>query len=118
MRDGVQPVSPAPPLGGDAVRVLAVVVVAAARALVGAALLSHHVQTLQINDLITNINNTLSNLSPLVILGVTGVVGPGLLSEVGEHGGQGPPAHVVRLGLRPLISTDSGELPYCLESRG
>ena len=45
--DNNPPVPAAGPLGGDAVRVLAVVVVAAARAFVGAALLSHHVQTLQ-----------------------------------------------------------------------
>ena len=35
----------------------------------------------------------------------------GLLSEVGEHGGEGPPADVVRPGLTGLVATDGRELP-------
>ena len=35
----------------------------------------------------------------------------GLLSEVGEHGGEGPPADVVRPGLTGLVAADGRELP-------
>ena len=82
------------PLPRDAVRVFAVVVVAAAGALVSAALLPHHVEP----------------LTPLLELLVAGVVGPGLLGEVGEHGGQGLPAHGVAPLLALRIGADGGKL--------
>ena len=56
-------------------------------------------------------------LPPLLHLLVALVVLAGLLGEVGKHGGQGPPAHVVRPGLCALVSTDSRELSYRLNKR-
>ena len=56
-------------------------------------------------------------LPPLLDLLVAVVVLPRLLGEVGEHGGQGPPAHVVRPGLGALVPTDSRELSYRLNKR-
>ena len=87
------------PLPGDAVCVLAVVVVAAPGALVSAALLPNYVES----------------LAPLVKLLVAGVVGPGLLGEMGEHGGQGLPAHGVTPVLRLCVGADGGELGDGLE---
>ena len=49
-------------------------------------------------------------LAPLLHLLVAVVVLPRLLGEVGEHGSQRPPTHVVRPSLAPLIATDSREL--------
>ena len=84
----------ASPLPRDAVRVLAVVIVAAAGALVSAALLPDHVEP----------------LPPLLKLLVAGIVGPGLLGEVGEHGGQGLPAHSVAPLLALRVGADGGKL--------
>ena len=87
------------PLPRDAVLVLAVVVVAAAGALVSTALLPDHVEP----------------LAPLLELLVAGVVGPGLLGEVGEHRGQGLPAHGVAPLLPLGVGADGGELGDGLE---
>ena len=74
-------------------------------------------------------------LAPLLHLLVAVVVLPRLLGEVGEHGGQGAPAHVVtardrRLApanvmkttsppvLAPLVAADGGELADGLEQPG
>ena len=55
-------------------------------------------------------------LAPLLDLLVAADVLPGLLGEVGEHGGQGPPAHVIRPGLTALVAADSWELANSLRS--
>ena len=55
-------------------------------------------------------------LAPLLDLFVALDVLPGLLGEVGEHGGQGPPAHVIRPGLAPLVAADGWELANSLQS--
>ena len=87
------------PLSRDAVGVLTVVVVAAAGALVSAALLPDNVEP----------------LAPLLELLVAWVVGPRLLGEVGEHGGQGLPAHGVTPLLGLGVGADGGELGDRLE---
>ena len=54
-------------------------------------------------------------LAPLLDLLVAVVVLPGLLGEVGEHGGQRPPAHIVRPSLASLVAADGRELSNRLQ---
>ena len=87
------------PLPGDTVRVLTVVIVSTPGTGVSAPLLPDDIET----------------LPPLVKLLVTGVVGPRLLGEVGEHGGQRLPADGVARLLPPHVGADGGELGDGLE---
>ena len=73
------PLPPASPLPGDAVRVLAVVVVATARAGVGAALHSRVRDVLQPVQLPHLLPDHVQPLPPLLVLLVTRVVGSSLL---------------------------------------
>ena len=54
-------------------------------------------------------------LPPLLDLLVAVVVLPRLLGEVGEHGGQGPPADLVWLRLAASVAADGGKFTNSLE---
>ena len=54
-------------------------------------------------------------LPPLLDLLVAVVVLPRLLGEVGEHGGQGPPADLVWLCLAASVAADGGEFTNSLK---
>ena len=87
------------PLPGDTVRVLTVIIVSTPGTGVSAPLFPDNIEP----------------LPPLVKLLVTGVVGPRLLGEVGEHGGQRLPADGVARLLPPHVGADGGELGDGLE---